>query len=84
TEQRLGRIPLVLGMKVIVSQNFDVTAGIVNGSIGVLKRIRYRLNDKGERVLTSCVVSLEDEEPNIPGMAANDAPILADTKSFTM
>lgn len=84
TEQRLGRIPLVLGMKVIVSQNFDVTAGIVNGSMGVLKRIRYRMNDRGERVLTSCVVSLQDEEPAIPGMAANDAPILADTKSFTL
>lgn len=38
TNQRLGKIPLVLGMQVVVSQNFDVPGGVVNGSIGTLKK----------------------------------------------
>ncbi|KAG1799399.1 uncharacterized protein HD556DRAFT_1231589 [Suillus plorans] len=32
TNMRLGKIPLVIGMPVLVSQNFDVEGGIVNGS----------------------------------------------------
>lgn len=37
TGQRLGRFPLVLGMPVIVNQNFDVSSGLVNGSFGYLR-----------------------------------------------
>ncbi|KAI0821062.1 hypothetical protein BC629DRAFT_1457923, partial [Irpex lacteus] len=84
TEQRLGKLPLVLGMRVIVSQNFDVNGGIVNGSTGILKRIRFKLDDNGDRVLTSCVVTLDDETPALPGFEPSDAPILADVRSFTI
>ena len=59
-----------------------VTGGIVNGSTGVLKKIRYQLNANGERTLTSCVIALDDEEPCLPDMARNEAPVISDTKSF--
>jgi hypothetical protein len=39
TNQRLESVPLVSGMPVMISQNFDVNAGILNGCVGVLKRI---------------------------------------------
>ena len=35
TKQRLIRLPLVIGMLVAVNQNFDVRAGVVNGSWGI-------------------------------------------------
>ncbi|KAI0790307.1 hypothetical protein BC629DRAFT_1287908, partial [Irpex lacteus] len=78
TEQRLGKLPLVLGMRVIVSQNFDVSSGIVNGSTGTLKRIRFKINDSGDRVLTSCVVALDHDSPRLPELDTDEAPILAD------
>jgi hypothetical protein len=34
TNQRLKRIPLVIGMPVIICQNFDVEHGVVNGCMG--------------------------------------------------
>lgn len=41
--QCLRRIPLVLGMPMMITQNFDVDGGIVNGSTGTLKnQILYR------------------------------------------
>jgi hypothetical protein len=39
TNQRLGKIPLVIGMPVIIAHNFDVEGGIVNGCQGLLKKI---------------------------------------------
>ncbi|KAI0349328.1 hypothetical protein OH77DRAFT_1378002, partial [Trametes cingulata] len=59
TQHRLGRIPLVLGMPVVVTQNFDVQGGILNGSVGTLTKIWYKTdNISGNRMLTSCVPRL--------------------------
>ncbi|KAJ4464309.1 hypothetical protein C8J55DRAFT_434168, partial [Lentinula edodes] len=57
TNQRLGRIPLVIGMPIMITQNFDVQSGVVNGCHGILKSIRYRLDHQGRRHAISCVVS---------------------------
>ncbi|KAJ3911582.1 hypothetical protein F5877DRAFT_55152, partial [Lentinula edodes] len=57
TNHRLGRIPLVIGMPIMITQNFDVQGGVVNGCHGVLKSIRYRLDEQGRRHAISCVVS---------------------------
>ncbi|TFK91097.1 hypothetical protein K466DRAFT_441083, partial [Polyporus arcularius HHB13444] len=81
TGQRLGRIPLVLGMPVIISQNFDVNGGVVNGTIGRLAQIRYRTDrSNGRRYLKSCVVRL----PELGGEALHslqpgDYPVMEDT-----
>lgn len=70
TKQRLGQIPLVIGMPVIISQNFDVEAGVVNGCVGTLKKIRYRLDPLGRRHAISCVVYAPNTDgrclPNLP------------------
>ena len=47
TNQQLTRIPLVLGMPVMILQNFDIEAGVVNGCTGTLKRINTGLIRKG-------------------------------------
>ncbi|KAI0717166.1 hypothetical protein C8Q76DRAFT_573189, partial [Earliella scabrosa] len=80
TNQRLGKIPLVIGMPVIVSHNFDVHSGVVNGSIGRLKKVRYQVDQEtGERYLRSCIVHL----PNIHAsplsqLETGDFPIMED------
>ena len=55
THQCLGRIPLVLGMPMMITQNFDVDSGIVNGSTGTLKKIRFYTDPDGNQHLTSCI-----------------------------
>lgn len=60
TKGRLGRLPLFIGMPVLVSQNFDVEGRIVNGSHGTVKKIQYYISNNGERRLHSCIIELTD------------------------
>jgi hypothetical protein len=65
TGSRLGRIPLVIGMPVIITQNFDVQGGVVNGCTGKLVEVRYEVRDDGKRHALSCVVEAPDTTPGI-------------------
>ena len=80
TNSRLGCIPLVIGMPVMINSNFDVEAGIVNGCTGVLKSIRYRKGVNGERHAVSCVVNAPGSSgENLPGLQSNEVVALQDT-----
>ncbi|TFK86999.1 hypothetical protein K466DRAFT_451437, partial [Polyporus arcularius HHB13444] len=81
TAHRLGKIPLVLGMPVMISQNFDVDGGVVNGTIGSLKSIRYRTDrSSGRRYLKSCVVSIPGLDGKaLTGLECGDYPIMEDS-----
>ncbi|EMD32491.1 hypothetical protein CERSUDRAFT_58649, partial [Gelatoporia subvermispora B] len=82
--RRLGKIPLVIGMRVIVTQNFDVDGGVVNGSMGILKRIRYVEDAKGRRYAKSCVVKLDEAVADgMRDMGPSEVPILADEVHFS-
>ncbi|TFK58510.1 hypothetical protein BDN72DRAFT_748218, partial [Pluteus cervinus] len=73
-----GKLPLVLNMPVIISQNFDVEHGIVNGSVGYLRKIRYYVTADDRRIMTSCVVEIPDaEDVPMPGLTAKHFPVLA-------
>ncbi|KAJ7167188.1 hypothetical protein C8R43DRAFT_877491, partial [Mycena crocata] len=65
TNSRLGRIPLVIGMPVMISQNFDVAGGVVNGCTGKLVSVRYKTGPDGKRYALSCVVEAPDTEAGI-------------------
>lgn len=88
TKHRIGKMPLVLGMRVIaIAHNFDVQGGVVNGSTGILKRIRYTVDDDGHRHLTSRIVQLDadtsmPQSAPMPGLAASEVPILQDSVSL--
>jgi len=70
TGGRVRSLPLVLGMPVVVTENFDVAGGIVNGSAGILRKVRYRVDGADKRYITSCIVQLPDVTadalPNLP------------------
>jgi hypothetical protein len=84
TSYRLGRLPLAIGMPVMVTQNFDVQNGVVNGATGFVKGIRYNINASGERVIQSCIVYIPDMTgPPLPNLPPKHAPILADTVDMT-
>ncbi|PBK82432.1 hypothetical protein ARMGADRAFT_946565, partial [Armillaria gallica] len=54
----LGALPLVIGMPVMVTQNFDVESGIVNSATGILKKIHYRVDQDGRCIVLSCTVDI--------------------------
>ncbi|RXW17049.1 hypothetical protein EST38_g8796 [Candolleomyces aberdarensis] len=83
THQRLGRVPLCIGMPVLVSQNFDVQGGVVNGSRGTVTSVRYQIGNGGHRVLTSCVILIVKSGPEpMPDLRRHEMPILSDTTNI--
>jgi len=83
TQQRLGWIPLVLGMPVLVSQNFDVEGGIINGSYGTVQHIQYHLDENGHCHLLSVILHIPDSsEESLENLPPHDLPILEDTKTI--
>ncbi|KAJ7597823.1 hypothetical protein C8J56DRAFT_724369, partial [Mycena floridula] len=80
TNQRLGKIPLVPGMPVVMTTNFDVQSGAVNGCVGILKQIRYYLDQQGRRHAVSCVIESDsiDGEP-LPLLQKHQAVALEDS-----
>ena len=79
TKHRLRRIPLVIGMPVAVNQNFDVHAGVVNGSSGFLRHIRFSTDNDGRRHLKSCIVEIPGADAvEMPHLPPRHFPILPD------
>jgi hypothetical protein len=84
TSYRLGRIPLVIGMPVMIAQNFDVEAGIVNGCSGTLRSIRFTVDDNGERHAISCTVDTPSTCGDaLPHLAKNQSVVLQDVVDLT-
>lgn len=79
TSQRLPVLPLAIGMRVIMGYNFDVPGGVVNGTVGILKSIRYWVDDSGNQHATSCVIYAEDTSPDpLPGLPPHHVVALAE------
>ena len=84
TNYRLGKIPLVKGMPVLINQNFDVEGGIVNGSTGTVESVRYTIDENGDHHLTSCTVLVPDcTNDALPHLEPHHIPILEDTVDMT-
>lgn len=79
TSQAMGRLPLVEGMPVMFSQNYDVAGGVVNGSMGILKSVRYSVDENGTRFAESCVIELPDITCDpMEGLKPNEVVALAE------
>ena len=51
TKDALGRIPLVPGMKVMVTENVAIQNKLVNGAEGTVHSIKYETDEEGNRYL---------------------------------
>jgi len=84
TEQRLGILPLVEGMPVMICQNYDVEHGIVNGCTGTLKKVRYSVDENGHRHAHSCVIKSESTDgPALPHLQELEIVALEDEVTMT-
>ena len=84
TEQRLGRLPLCQGMPVMLTQNYDVANGIVNGCIGTLEKVHYTLDNAGNRHAHSCIIHTESVNGScLPHLKTFEIVALEDETSMT-
>lgn len=80
TNQRLGKVPLVLGMPLMICRNYDVEGGIVNGCIGSLQKIRYWVDAQGRRHAVSCEIKTSTTTaPVLPMLDHQHVVALRDT-----
>ncbi|EJD36385.1 hypothetical protein AURDEDRAFT_42305, partial [Auricularia subglabra TFB-10046 SS5] len=81
----MGRLPLVPGMPVILTQNYDVEGGIVNGSRGILKKIRYSVDAHGQRRLISCIIKIPHASgADFQGLGPKMFPVLQETSNIVV
>ena len=77
---RLGRLLLVIGMPVMITHNFDVQSGIVNGSMGTLIRSRYTTDIEGRRHAILCMVHTPSSAKNmLPHLRLFQSVVLEDS-----
>ncbi|KNZ73354.1 hypothetical protein J132_07652 [Termitomyces sp. J132] len=80
TKQCLGKIPLVLGMPVLVAHNFDVGGRITNGTRGTIKKITYTVDVHGIQHLMSVIIHCpEVDQTPMQNLPAGYYPIIANS-----
>ena len=83
TNQHLTCIPLVIGMPVLVSHNFSVDDGVVNGARGTIRTIQYTIDNKKRHRLLSVVINIPDStDVSFLDLPPHDYPILPDYTDF--
>src|SRR6266508_5493185 len=60
TDQRVGILSLCKGMPIMITHNYDVINGIVNGCIETLQKVNYTVDDKDLRHTHLCVIHIEE------------------------
>ncbi|KAF8351779.1 hypothetical protein F5887DRAFT_865911, partial [Amanita rubescens] len=84
TNSRLRKLPIVIGMPVMITHNVCLEAGVVNGVIGTVHAVRYIEHPIGSRSLSCCLVQIPGKENiTMPNLEKNIFPILPDVISFT-
>ena len=84
TEQRVGILPLCRGMPVMITQNYDVENGIVNGCIGTLQKVNYMIDNDGYRHATSCIIRTESISGScLPHLNNHEIAVLEDESTLT-
>lgn len=84
TSHRLHRLPLMVGLPVMLSQNYDVDNGAVNGTIGRIRSIRYE-SEGGLRHALSCVLTCPTYTGvALPHLNAMEFAVLEDSVDITL
>jgi len=83
SKDSLGMLPLVPGMRVMVTENVATSAGVANGAEGVLKEVKYELDAEGNRYAVCAYVHIPGCKLHAPGLAPEIVPILPSLTTFT-
>lgn len=81
TGDALSKLPLVPGMKVMITENIATSEKVVNGAEGILQYVRYD-EVEGVRYATCAYVLIEGSNIQVPGLPIGIVPILPVNTSF--
>jgi ATP-dependent DNA helicase PIF1 len=82
TDDAIGMLPLVPGMKVMVTDNVAMHGGVTNGCQGTVNDIKYEINDYGERRAICAYVHIPGCRIHAPGLPSDIIPILPERTTF--
>jgi ATP-dependent exoDNAse (exonuclease V) alpha subunit len=82
TKDALGQLPLVPGMRVMITENVAIGANVVNGAEGVLKDIKYEEDHEGRRFAVCAYVHISGCCLAAPGLEPEVVPIVPVKTSF--
>jgi hypothetical protein len=83
SKDSMGKIPMVPGMKVMVTENIAIQNKIVNGSEGTLHSMKYKTDDDGNRYLLAAYIHVPGSALQSPGCPLDVVPILPVRTGFT-
>jgi hypothetical protein len=83
TEQQCGMLPLCQKMPVMITQNYDVPNGIINGHLGILEKINYMINEDGYRHTQPCIIRTEEQSGPYLHLQSGEVVILQDNIPLT-
>lgn len=82
SNDHMGMLPLVPGMRVVVTENAAMAAKVVNGSEGVLRNIKYEEDQNGERYAVCAYVHIPGSNLQVPGLEFEVVLILPTRSHF--
>lgn len=83
TKDSLGMLPLVPGMRVMVTENVATSSGVANGAEGVLKEIKFESDEDGNRYAACAYVHIPGCKLQAPGLPPEIVPIMPSLTTFT-
>lgn len=75
TSDGLGMLPLFKGMKVMFTENIDISHRTVNGSEGTVREVKYSVDKDGYRVADCVYVHVPGSCAKIPGIPEEVVPV---------
>jgi len=76
TNDNLGCLPLVPGMRVMITDNAAITAKVVNGSQGILQDVKSEIDEQGHKCAVCAYVHILVSPLQAPGLDYEVVPIL--------
>ncbi|KAJ3540727.1 hypothetical protein NMY22_g4175 [Coprinellus aureogranulatus] len=64
----LGRLPLFIGMRVMILENLAISNGIVNGAEGCITDVKWHLDGEGHRIADAVYVHVPGSQVCVPGL----------------
>ncbi|KAJ6622838.1 hypothetical protein B0H10DRAFT_1787476 [Mycena sp. CBHHK59/15] len=83
TNDSLGQLPLVTGMKAMVTENIAIKHHVVNGTEGIIMEIKYSTDSEGRRYATCVYVHIPGSGIKSDNLPVDVVPIVPATTTFT-
>ncbi|KAG2752525.1 hypothetical protein P692DRAFT_20698564, partial [Suillus brevipes Sb2] len=84
TNDAIGKLPLIPGMPVMITENAATSCKIVNGSKGVLKSITYDVDESENRYPVCAFVDIPESTLEISGLRNGVIPIFPVSSTFSV